>query len=119
MLEISKILIFEFWYNYVNSKYGEKVKSCYMDTESCIVYIKDIYLDIAKEVESRFDTLNCEIERPLPKEKIKKVNGLMKDKIVGNSDYITKGNIKKYNPNWPQNPDYWKLNIWEKVHYLI
>ena len=39
-----------------------------MDTDSFIVYIKtdDIYKDIAEEVETRFDTLNCEIDRPLP-----------------------------------------------------
>ena len=29
-----------FWYIYVNPKYGEKAKLCYMDTDSFIVYIK-------------------------------------------------------------------------------
>ena len=55
-------------------KYGEKAKLCYMDTESFIVYIKtkDIYVDIAKDVETKFDTSNYEIDRPLPKEKYKK-----------------------------------------------
>ena len=45
-----------------------------MDTESFIVYIKtkDIYVDIAKDVETKFDTSNYEIDRPLPKEKYKK-----------------------------------------------
>ena len=32
VLELSKILMYEFWYNYVKLKYGEKVKLCYMDT---------------------------------------------------------------------------------------
>ena len=43
-----------------------------MDTDSFIVYIKtnDIYADIAKVVETRFDTSNYELDRPLPKEKI-------------------------------------------------
>ena len=52
-------------------KYGEKVKLCYMDSDSFIVVIKtdDIYKDIAKDVESRFDTSNYELDRPLPKEK--------------------------------------------------
>ena len=41
------------------------------------------YKDIAKDVEKRFDTLNYELERPLPKEKDKKVISLMKDEIGG------------------------------------
>ena len=80
--------MYEFWYDYVNPKYGEKVKLCYMDTDSFIVYIKteDIYKDIAENVESRFDTSNYELEcnsidRPLPKIKNKKVTGLMKGKL--------------------------------------
>ena len=40
ILEISKMLIYRFWYNHVKPKYGEKVKPCYMDTDSFIVYIK-------------------------------------------------------------------------------
>ena len=42
--------MYEFWYDYVKLKYGEKAKLCYMDTDSFIVYIKktnDIYKDIA------------------------------------------------------------------------
>ena len=64
ILELSKILMYEFWYDYVKPKYGEKVKLCYMDTDSFIVYIKtdDIYKDIAEDVETRFDTSNYELE---------------------------------------------------------
>ena len=40
ILELSKILTYNFWYNYVKPKYGEKEKLCYMDTDSFIVYIK-------------------------------------------------------------------------------
>ena len=49
------------------------------------VYIKtgDIYLDIAKDVETRFDTSNYELERPLPRGKNKKVIGIMKDELDG------------------------------------
>ena len=56
-----------------------------MDTDSSIVYIKidDIYKDIAEDVETRFDTSNFEIDRPLPKEKNKKVIGIMKDELGG------------------------------------
>ena len=40
--------------------YGEKAKLCYMDTDSFLVFIKteDIYIDIAKDFERRFDTSN-------------------------------------------------------------
>ena len=40
VLELSKILMYEFWYDYVKPKYDEKTKLCYMDTDSFIVYIK-------------------------------------------------------------------------------
>ena len=50
ILELSKILMHEFWCNYIKSKYA---KLCYMDTDSFIVYIKsfDSYKDIAEDVE--------------------------------------------------------------------
>ena len=54
---------------------------------SFIVYIKadDIYKDIAEDVETRFDTSNYELDRPLPKWKNKKVIELIKDELVGKS----------------------------------
>ena len=64
ILELSKISMYEYWYDYAKPKYGEKVKLGYMDTDSFIVYIKteDIYKDIAENVETRFDTSNYELE---------------------------------------------------------
>ena len=58
ILELSKIFMYEFWYDYVKPKYHEKAKLCYMDTDIFIVYMKtdDIYKDIAEDVETRFDT---------------------------------------------------------------
>ena len=52
-----------------------------MDAESFVVYIKtdDIYKDITEDVETGFDTLNYELDKPQPKRKNKKVIGLMKD----------------------------------------
>ena len=70
--KLSKILMYEFWYDYVKLKYGEKVKLCYMDTwHGFIVYIKtdDIHDSIAEDVENRFDSSNYELDRPLPKGK--------------------------------------------------
>ena len=75
--------MYEFLYDYVKPKFDEKAKLCYMQRGSFIVYIKtdDIYNDIAKDVETRFDTSNYELDRPLPKGKNKKVIGLMKDEL--------------------------------------
>ena len=39
--------------------------------------------DDSEDVETRFDTLNIELDRPLPKGKNKKVIGLMKDELGG------------------------------------
>ena len=85
ILEISKILMYKFWYDYMMPKYADNVKLCYMDTDSFIIHIKteDFYKDIADDVEKRFDTSNYEVNRPLPAGKNKKVIGLKKDKIGG------------------------------------
>ena len=73
ILELSKILMYVFWYDYVKTKFSEKAILRYMDTDSFIVYIKteDIYKDIAEDVEARFVTSNFEIDRHYLKEKIK------------------------------------------------
>ena len=85
ILEISKILMHEFWYDYMKPKHGNNVKLCYMDTDSFIMSIKtdDFYKDIAHDVEKRFHTSNYEVDRQLPTRKNKKVIGLMKDELGG------------------------------------
>ena len=93
ILDISKILMFEFWYDYMKPKYNDNVKLCYMDTDSFIMNIKtnDFYKDIANDVEKRFDTSNYEVNRPLPTGKNKKVIGLMKDELGGKiiTEFVT------------------------------
>ena len=83
ILEISKILMYEFWYDYMKSKFGDNVKLCYMVTDSFIMHIKTehFYKDIVDHVEKRFDTSNYEVDRPLPTGKNKKMIGLMKDEL--------------------------------------
>ena len=83
ILDISKILMYEFWYDYIKPKYGNKVKLCYMDTDSFIMNIKtnDFYKDISYDVDERFDTSNYKVNRPLPTGKNKKVIGLMKNEL--------------------------------------
>ena len=60
ILDISKTLMYEFWYDYIKPLYGNKVKLCYMDTDSYIMVINsdDIYVDIRNDVKKWFDTSN-------------------------------------------------------------
>ena len=95
ILDISKTLMYEFWYDYIKPKYQRsctqgKAKLCYMD--SFIIHIKteDFYEDIADDFEKWFDTSNydedeCKLidKRPLPTGKNKKVIGLFKDELGG------------------------------------
>ena len=89
ILDISKITMYEFWYDYVKIKYQDKARLCYMDTDSFVVNIKtkDLYKDISQDVNKRFDTSNYTFDRPLPTGINKKVIGLMKDELGG--DIIT------------------------------
>ena len=63
ILELSKILMYEFWYDYVKPKHDEKL--FYMDTGSFIVNIKtgDVYKDIAEDIETRFGISNYKLDR--------------------------------------------------------
>ena len=51
ILDISKTLMYEFWYNYIKPKYQEKAQLCYMDTDTFIIHIKTeyFYKDIAND----------------------------------------------------------------------
>ena len=87
ILDISKILMYEFWYNYIIPKYGKKGKLCYTDTDSFIIYIKteDFFEDISNDVEKWFDTSNYNKKDKIPPTigKNKKVPGLFKDELGG------------------------------------
>ena len=86
ILDLSKIVMYEFHYDYMVPKYGlEKLKLCYMDTDSLVYDIKteDFYEDIADDIRARFDTSGYCPNRPLPVGLNKKVIGLMKDELRG------------------------------------
>ena len=89
ILDISKTLMYEFWYDCIKPKYGDKAKLCYMDTDSFVIHIttEDIYRDIANDVERWFDTSNYDEnkngKRLLPIVKNKKVIGRFKDELGG------------------------------------
>ena len=85
ILDISKITMYEFWYDYVKSKYEDRARLCYMDTDSFVINIKtkDFYKDIAENIKERFDTSNYIYDRPLPTGVNKKEICLMKDELGG------------------------------------
>ena len=60
ILDISKILVYEVWFDYIKPKYGDRAKLCYMDTDSFVIYLEteDFYKDITNDVERWFDTSN-------------------------------------------------------------
>ena len=93
ILDISKILMYKFWYDYMKPKYNDNVKLCYMDTDNFVMNIKtnDFYKDIPNDVEKRFDTSNYEVNIPLPTGKNEKVIGLMKDELGGKiiTEFVT------------------------------
>ena len=76
ILDLSKMLMYEFHYDCMRPKYDSKVNLCYMDTDSFAYEIetKDFYRDIAKHVKKRFDTsgYSKDDNRPLPRENKKR-----------------------------------------------
>ena len=76
ILDISKTLMYEFWYDYLKPKYQDKVKLCYKDTDSFIIHIEtdDFFEDIADDVDEWFDTSKYDKNdhRPLPIGKTKR-----------------------------------------------
>ena len=93
MLDLSKIVMYEFHYDYMKQKYPEGLTLCYMNTDSLIYDIEtdDFYEDIAENVKDRFDTSGYDQDRPLPVGLNKKVIGLMKDELGGEimTEFVT------------------------------
>ena len=87
ILDLSKIIMYEFHYDYMIPKYGDRLKLCYMDMDYLVYDIKteDFYEDIANDVEARFDTSGYSKTdfRLLPIGLNKKVIGLMIDELGG------------------------------------
>ena len=96
ILDISKTLMYEFWYHYIKPKYRDNARICYMDTDSFIINIKteDFYKDINNDIKRWYDTANCDEndKRPLPIGKNKKVIGFFKDELGGKimTEFIAK-----------------------------
>ena len=87
ILDISKALMYEFWYDYIKPKYGDNVRLCYVDTDSFVMLIKTdhFYADISNDVKKWFDTSNIDKNdnRPLLIGEKKKVIGMFKIETDG------------------------------------
>ena len=87
ILDISRTLMYEFWYDYLKPMYGDNIKLCHMDTDSFIIYVKtdDFHKGISNDIDKWFDTSNYskDIDRPLEKGKNIKVIGRFKDELGG------------------------------------
>jgi hypothetical protein len=87
ILDISKTLMYQFHYDYVKPKWGDKAKLLFTDTDSLCYEIEtdDVYEDISGDVNEWFDTSNYDKDHPsgIPTGKNKKVIGYMKDECGG------------------------------------
>ena len=87
ILDLSKIIMYEFHYNYIKPKYGSKAKLLYTDTDSLMYEIEteDFYKDISGDVKDRFDTSGYPPNHPsgIPTGCNKKVLGMFKDEVGG------------------------------------
>ena len=87
ILDLSKIIMFDFHYNYIKPKYGNNAKLLFTDTDSLMYEIQteDFYKDISGDVNKRFDTSDYPENHPsnIPTGINKKVLGKMKDEAAG------------------------------------
>ena len=87
ILDISKTIMYKFWYDYFKPKYWDKAKPCNTDTDSFIIHIitEDFFEDNLMMLIHGFDTSNYDEndKRPLPIAKTKKVIGLLKEELGG------------------------------------
>ena len=87
ILDLSKTLMYDFHYNYIKRKYGDKAKLLLTDTDSTMYEIEteDFYKDISKDVKYRFDTSNYPSDHPsgIPSGLNQKVLGMFKDEAGG------------------------------------
>ena len=87
ILDLSKTIMYDFYYNYIKKKYGDKAKLLFSDTDSlmCEIQTEDFYKDISGDVKDRFDTSDYPENHPsgIPTGINKKVLGMMKDEAAG------------------------------------
>ena len=87
ILDLSKTLMYDFHYNYIKQKYGDKAKLLFTDTDSLMYEIQteDFYREVSADVKRRFDTSDYPPDHPscIPSGFNKKVLGMFKDEAGG------------------------------------
>ena len=84
VLDLSKHLMYDFYYNQMKVQYGERCQLLYTDTDSLLLEIEteDVYRDMS-ENQSLYDTSGYPKDHPLHSQTNKKVLGKMKDECDG------------------------------------
>ena len=87
ILDLSKMFMFNFHYNYIKKKYKDKAELLFTDTDSLMYHIctKDFYKDINPDVKEKFDTSDYPPNHHsgIPTGLNKKVIGMFKDEVAG------------------------------------
>ena len=87
ILDLSKTLMFDFHYKYIQPKYGKKAELLFTDTDSLMYQIQteDFYKDITADVKTKFDTSDYPKDHKsgIPTGLNKKVIGMFKDEVAG------------------------------------
>ena len=80
VLDNSKLLMYDFWYNQIKAEYGEKVSLLYTDTDSLLFQVEteDVYADMRKSAE-KYDFSDYPKDHPCYSTENKKVVGKFKD----------------------------------------
>ena len=65
-LDLSKSCMHDFHYNYIKTKYEDKAKFLFTNTESLVneIKTKDFYTDIKPDIKKRFDTSDYPTNHP-------------------------------------------------------
>ena len=89
ILDLSKTLMFDFHYNYIKKKYGQKAELLMTDTDSLMYLIQtdDVYDDIKHDVKKKFDTSNFPDNHPsgIKSGANEKVIGMFKNEAAANN----------------------------------
>ena len=84
VLELSKLLMYDYYYNVMKQRYGNLVELCMTDTDSilCLVQTENVYDDMYED-KAKYDTSNYKKDNRLYSNVNAKVVGLMKDETAG------------------------------------